>query len=147
MNKGFRILFALTILVLASLACNSVTGGSDTNDTGSVPSGAYLTNVHFSLDVDDTISTTVYRFDSDAFYCFFDLTDAPEGTVVKGTWVLLSAAGYQSDQVIDTAEVTGTDGNYSFQLTRTEEAWPVGFYKIDLYVDGILVESPGFEVK
>jgi hypothetical protein len=146
------ILIALSALLLASLACNAVTGPKPkeyyTTPTVEVaPDGPYIMNAHMSLDADDTVPTEVYKYTAPTFYCFFDLNDAPEGTVVKGTWVLLSAEGYQSQQVLDTAEITGTDGTYYFSLDNQKDTWPVGYYEIRLSVNGTLVESPGFQVK
>ena len=142
------VLLAVAVLVLASLACNAVTGGGDNpNDNGFSVTTANITNAHMASDVDDTQHSDVYSPSAPTFYCFFDLNNAPESTVVKGVWTLVSAEGYDSNSEIDSAEITGSDNTYYFSLDRSADAWPVGQYKVDLYVDGNMVETVEFEVQ
>ena len=145
------ILLAVVALLLASLACNAATGGGDDNtnsgDDGFSVTTANITNAHMARDLDDTDQTNVFSPSDPTFYCFFDLNNAPESTVVKGVWTLVSAEGYESNSEIDSAEVTGSDDYYYFSLDRSTDAWPVGSYKIDLYIDGNLVETLEFEVQ
>ena len=137
------VLSAVAALVLASLACNALTGGGD----GISVTTANITNAHMASDVDDTKQSNVYSTSVPTFYCFFDLNNAPDSTVVKGTWTLVSAEGYDSNSEIDSAEITGSDNTYYFSLDRSGDSWPVGKYKIDLYVDGKLVQTVEFEVQ
>jgi predicted small secreted protein len=147
------ILLAAVALLLASLACNAVGGGgndvdnTDDGDDGFSVTTANITDAHMARDVDDLDQTNVFSPTDPTFYCFFDLNNAPEGTVVKGVWTLVSAEGYDSNSEIDSAEVTGSDDYYYFSLDRSADAWPVGTYKIDLYIDGSLVETLDFEVQ
>jgi hypothetical protein len=115
-------------------------------DTLSVP---VIENAHLSVDSNDTQQTTFFLPSDKTFYCFFDLKYANENTVVKGVWVLVAAEGYSANSEIDSAEIKGGDDNYYFNLDRspTVDAWPVGTYRIDLYVNGIQVQAVTFEVK
>src|SRR5436190_22736266 len=102
-TKRISIWLAVLVLVLASLACNAVTGGGDntnststntqttnSNDNSSFSfTTANIQNAHLSPDVNDSASTTTYAPSAKTFYCFFDLKNAPEDTVVKGTWTLV----------------------------------------------------------
>jgi len=135
-NKKFlpSILF-IGILALAALAC------------GFSASTANITNAHMATDESDTTSTTVYAPDTATFYCFFDLNNAPDDTVVKGVWTLVSAEGYEDNSEIDSADITGGDESYYFSLDRAADAWPVGQYKIDLYINDKLVQTVNFEVQ
>ena len=130
------ILMAVAALLLASLACNALVGGP-----------LSLTNAHMASDVDDTKQSSVYSPSDPTFYCFFDLSNAPDSTVVKGVWTLVSAEGYDSNSEIDSAEITGGDNTYYFSLDRSGDAWPVGTYKIELYLNGSLVQTVEFEVQ
>jgi len=154
-NK-IMIMLAVVVLLLASLACNAVSGGDNTVDTpttnendnsGFSVTTANITNAHLSLDADDTIPTEGYSPSDSDFYCYFDLNNAPESTVVKGVWTLVSADGYESNSEIDSAEITGSDNTYFFSLGGGTDPWPLGTYKIDLYVDGNWVETIEFEVQ
>lgn len=135
LKKLFPVILFITVLVLASLACNL-------NATT-----ANITNAHLSSDKDDTQQTTVYAVDAPGFFCYFDLNNAPDSTVVKGTWTLVSAEGYEANSEIDSAEITGGSNTYYFSLDRSGDSWPVGKYKIDLYIDGKMVQTVEFEVQ
>jgi hypothetical protein len=165
-NK-FVVLFAVVALVLASLACSAITGGdttvnntinvnndnasndnaSNTNDGGISFSTANITNARLTSDKDGAKEVTSFAPADQYFYCYFKLNNAPDDTVVKGTWTLVSADGYSDNSEIDSAEVTGSDNTYYFSLSRSTDAWPVGKYKIDLYINGNLVQTIDFEVK
>lgn len=161
------VMLAIVVLILASLACSAVTGGggdsnntntssdtntntstdSNTNDDGFSFSTANITNVYLATDENATNQVTSYAPADQYFYCFFDLNNAPDDTVVKGVWTLVSADGYDSNSEIDSAEVTGSDNTYFFSLNRSTDAWPIGKYKIDLYLNGDLAETVEFEVQ
>jgi hypothetical protein len=128
-------LLFIAVLALSVLAC------------GFSASTANITNAHMATDESDTTSTTVYAPDTQTFYCFFDLNNAPDDTVVKGVWTLVSAEGYEANSEIDSAEITGSDESYYFSLDRAADTWPVGQYKIDLYINDNLVQTVNFEVQ
>lgn len=129
------VLLAVVVLVLASLACNF----SATT--------ANITNAHMASDENDTQQTTVYATNAPSFFCYFDLNNASDTTVVKGTWTAVSAEGLDPNYEIDSAEITGGDNTYSFSLGGSTDPWPVGKYKIDLYIDGKLAQTIEFEVQ
>ena len=154
-NK-IMIMLAVVVLLLASLACNAVSGGDNTSDnptttendnSGFSVTTANITNAHLASDESDTRTVTSYSPSDPGFYCYFDLNNAPDSTVVKGVWTLVSADGYESNSEIDSAEITGSDNTYYFSLGGGADAWPVGTYKIDLYIDGKLVETIEFKVQ
>ena len=129
--------FTLFVLVLLSavLACNFSA------------STANITNAHMATDESDSTPTTVYSPDTATFYCFYDLNNASADTVVRGVWTLVSAEGYEANSEIDSAEITGSDESYYFSLDRAADEWPIGQYKIDLYINNNLVETVEFQVQ
>lgn len=134
-KKWFRFVLFVVVLVLASVACEFSA------------STANISNVHLSLDEADTQRVTSYSPEAPAFYCYFDLNNAPDDTVVKGVWTLVSADGYDPNQEIDSADVTGSDDTYYFSLGGSTDPWPVGEYKIDLYLNGELIQTINFTVQ
>ena len=134
-NKFLPFFLLAIILMLSALACNFSA------------STANITNAHMSTDESDSTQTTVYSPNTATFYCFYDLNNAPEDTVVRGVWTLVAAEGFESNSEIDSAEITGSDDSYYFSLDRAADEWPVGQYKIDLYINGNLVETVNFEVQ
>jgi hypothetical protein len=134
-NKFSPFLLFVVVLIFASLACNFSA------------STANITNAHMATDASDTTQTTVYSRTDPTFFCFYDLNNAPDDTVVRGVWTLVSAEGFDANSEIDSAEITGSDDSYYFSLDRAADEWPVGQYKIDLYINGNLVETVEFEVQ
>jgi hypothetical protein len=134
-NKIFPIALMFIVLLLASIACEASA------------STANITNAHMAIDENDSAETTVYASSDPAFHCFFDLNNAPDETVVRGVWTLVEADGYESNQVIDEVEYTGSDDTVNLYLERGADEWPVGSYKIELYLNDELVETLEFEVQ
>ena len=134
-NKYRPFALLAAVLILASLACNFSA------------STANISNAHMATDESDSTQTTAYSPDAQTFYCFYDLKNAPDDTVVKGVWILVSAEGYEANSEIDSAEITGADDSYYFSLDRAAEAWPVGQYKIDLYINDKLSQTVEFQVQ
>lgn len=125
----------VTVLVLVSVACEFSA------------STANITNAHMATTEADTSQTSVYSPVDPTFYCFFELNNAPDDTVIRGVWTLIAAEGFSANSEIDSAEVTGGSEAYSFSLDRSVDEWPVGQYKIDLYLNGELAQTVNFEVK
>jgi hypothetical protein len=134
-TRFFRLVLFVLVLVLGTLACNFSV------------STANITKARMTTDEAGSQTTSAYSPSAQAFYCYFDLNNAPDDTVVKGTWTLVSADGYESNSEIDSANVTGSDNTYYFSLKRSADAWPVGQYKIDLYLNDKMVQTVPFEVK
>ena len=134
-SKLFRFTLFVVVLVLASLAC------------GFSASTANITNAYMAKDEAGEQKTSDYAPGDQSFYCYFDLNNAPDDTVVKSVWTLVSADGYESNSEIDTADITGGGNTYYFTLNRSADAWPVGKYKIDLYINDNLAQTLNFEVK
>jgi len=141
MNKKCSVLLALLTLVIATLACSFVTGGAE---------GVSLDNLRMAFDEDGNNPTTVFA-PSDIFYVVGDLNNAPAGTVVDAKWLAVQIEGYEPDELIyeqsisDFTEESFT-GTIYFQLSN-DSGWPVGEYKVDLYLDGNFVGSVPFSVQ
>jgi ABC-type glycerol-3-phosphate transport system substrate-binding protein len=133
-TRKFQILAAILVLMLAALAC----GGS--------VSTANISSAKMFADSEGTQETTVYAQDQ-PFYCIVELANAPEDTKLKAVWTAVEVEGEQPDLVIDEAEVTaGTDSVFTFDLTNNQ-LWPIGKYKVDLYLNDELDRTLEFEVQ
>lgn len=141
MKKIFPTILALLALLIASLACNFITGG---------PQAARLENLRMAFEEDGNSPTTVFA-PSDVFYVVGDLRNAPAGTVVEAKWIAAQIEGYEQDELIyeqsigDFSDESFT-GTIYFQLSN-DSGWPVGDYKVDIYLDGNFVESVPFRVQ
>jgi hypothetical protein len=140
MRKNQQALLALVALLIATLACNFVTGDA----------GVSLENLRMAFDEDGKNPTTVFT-PSDVCDVVGDLNNAPAGTVVKAEWLAVQIEGYETDELIyeqtisDFTEESFT-GLIFFQLSN-DSGWPVGEYKVDVYLDGTFVDSVPYSVQ
>jgi len=133
-TRKFQILIALLILAIATLAC----GGS--------VSTANISSAKMFADSEGTQETTVYAQDQ-PFYCIVELANAPDDTTLKAVWTAVEAEGTEPNLVIDDAEITaGNENVFTFDLTNNG-LWPIGKYKVDLYLNGELDRTLEFEVQ
>ena len=141
MKKKAPVLLALLVLLIATLACNLVAGD---------PEVLSLENLRMAFDEDGNNPTTVFA-PSDIFYVVGDLNNAPAGTLVDAKWLAVQIEGYEADELIyeqtisDFTEESFT-GSIYFQLSN-DNGWPVGDYKVDVYLDGNFVGSVPFSVQ
>jgi hypothetical protein len=135
-SKKLSILLAVIALIISTLAC-SLGGGE--------PS---LTNPRLSTDSEGVNTTTVYST-SDIFYAVADLSNVETGSVIDAKWYLVSAADYEAGE-IESSSLTIEDKSLytyvSFELTSTG-GWPVGEYKVELYLNGVLAHTMNFSVQ
>lgn len=135
-SKKFSVLLAVIALVISTLACSFGAGE---------PS---LTNPRMSTDSEGKNATTVYST-SDAFYAVADLSNVDTGSVVDAKWYLVSATDYDPGEIESTSLTIEDKSLYnyvSFELTSTS-GWPVGEYKVELYLNGTLAHTINFSVQ
>ena len=133
-RRNILILAAIVMLVLAALAC----GGSI--------STANITSAKMTTDSEGTQETSVYAQDQ-TFYCIVELANAPEDTKLKAVWTGVEIEGEQPNLLIDEVEMTaGNENVFTFNLTN-DQLWPVGKYKVDLYLNDKLDRTLEFEVQ
>jgi hypothetical protein len=129
-----QIMAAILIVILVTLAC----GGS--------VSTANISSAKMFADSEGTQETTVYAQDQ-PFYCIVELANAPDDTTLKAVWTAVEAEGTEPNLMIDDAEITaGNEDVFTFDLTNNG-LWPIGKYKVDLYLNGELDRTLEFEVQ
>jgi uncharacterized RDD family membrane protein YckC len=71
--------------------------------------------------------------------------DAAPGTRLRSDWIAVKAQGAPANYKIDSSEVTTAKGTnqVTFSFSKPTAGWPVGDYRIDLFVDG----KPATQVK
>lgn len=132
--KKSSILFAFTMLFISILACQ---GGSI--------STANISDAWLATDEKGDSRTTVFS-PSDTFNLFLELKNAPEDTALKVSWYAVKAEGEEANTLIHETEYKSSDDTIRFYLTN-DQAWPVGSYKVDVYLNGKLDKSLSFEVQ
>ncbi len=116
--------------VLITLAC------------GFSVSTANFKDAYMARDYAGNERTTTFA-QGDDFYCIVLLRNAPDDTKVKASWIAVEVEGEQPNTFID--DTTGDD-TLHFSLTNSN-LWPIGRYKVELYLNDKLERSLEFEVK
>jgi len=127
----------LAAVLLATLLSLLACGGSF--------STANIQRAWLSSDSSGAPETTEFSQD-ETFYCLVELANAPDETTLKAVWTALSAEGTDPNFLIDESELTSGDGTITFNLTN-DQLWPIGTYKVDLYLNGELDRALTFEVR
>ncbi|GAB4503197.1 MAG: hypothetical protein Fur0043_01890 [Anaerolineales bacterium] len=128
-----RLLLVLTVLVIAALAC----GGSF--------STANIANAYTTTDPNSGSPTTVFAQDQ-VFYAVVELKNAPNDTTVKAVWTAVNVEGVNPNTYIDEAVYTSGDSTITFNLSN-DGLWPLGQYKVDLYLNDTFDRTLSFEVR
>lgn len=132
-RRKFFILLGLVMLVLATVACEFSASTANIGD-------AWLSD-------NEDGGTRVTTFAQDAvFYTFVDLKNAPEDTTLKAVWIAVDAEGVDADYVINETEFTSGSNVVTFNLSNNN-LWPLGRYRVEIYLNGKLDKTLDFEVR
>jgi hypothetical protein len=132
-KTNIKFLAVFGVIVFASLAC------------GFSASTATIKDAYMAADQAGTQKTTTFAPDA-VFYAVVTLANAPSDTNVKAVWYAVNAVGTAANYKIDEVTTTTGDGVVPFTLTNNN-AWPVGTYKVELYLNDKLDKTLDFEVK
>ena len=132
----FLIIVAVLALALAATACNVSVNVSTAN----------IRSAKLSPNESGSPETTVFKQDDFTVYCLVKLANAPDTTVVKAVWIAVDVEGVEANTVIDEASVTSGDADLTFDLANNQP-WPVGKYKVDLYINDKFNRALEYQVK
>jgi len=124
---------AIFTIVLSILACNLSF------------STANIADAWMSTDEDGNNRNTVYNQDA-VFYAQIDLRNAPDDTKLKAVWSVVEAEDTQPNLVINETEFVSGSGQIHFELSNNI-LWPIGTYKVDIYLNDQLAKTLEFEVR
>ena len=129
----------LAVVLVALLGATLACGGEVSVST------AKVADAYMSTDEGGNDRTTVYAQDA-IFYAQVDLQNAPDDTVLKAVWTVVNAQDTDPGFIINETEyTTGSDLIY-FTLSNPD-LWPIGTYKVEIYLDGELVNTINFSVQ
>lgn len=132
-NNKLKILVIMVILVVVSLAC------------GFSASTANIKEAYLTADEGGTEKTTLYPQDA-VFYCIVQLANAPDDTSLKAVWTAVDAQDTEPNFKIDEVSITTGDGPVTFSLPN-DSLWPLGKYKVELFLNDDLKQTLDFEVQ
>ena len=132
-RKKLSIIFVLLTLLLISMACDFSA------------STANISEAYLSMNEDGSEETTVFAQD-EIIYCIVVLKNAPDETVVKAEWIAVDVENTEPNFVIDIVEITTGSDTLTFNLSNTG-LWPLGNYRVDIYLNEELTNSLDFSVQ
>lgn len=72
-----------------------------------------------------------------ALHCVVTLKKPAAGLVVRSVWIAADAAGLKDHKIVEKKLATGTRALDVFHFAaRLPRPWPVGRYRVELYVNG-----------
>ena len=135
MNKNkAKILFSVIGVLISSLSC-----------AGSF-STANIDSAWMATDESGNTPTAVFSQDA-VFFAMVDLKNASDETKLKAVWTAVDAEDTDPNFVITETEFTSGDGLIHFQLENTDFLWPIGQYKVDIYLNDALDQTLTFSVQ
>jgi hypothetical protein len=105
-----------------------------------------MQNLVLASDAEGKNATTVFT-PQDDFYLLGELTGAPGEVKLKAAWTAVAIEGYEPNSPIDSAYLNMENGPFTFYLKKSQAGWPVGKYKVDLYMDEQLYQTLEFQVE
>lgn len=80
----------------------------------------------------------VFNADTPKIFCSFKLSNAPPDTEIKAEWIYIEGEveGLNNFLIDDWSAITKGTHYISTSMTRPDDGWPRGEYKVALYIDG-----------
>jgi len=100
-------------------------------------------------DSDDGDATESFATDTPQIVVTAHLVDVASGSKLTGTWIAEDTGGAAPPNYkIDSADVTAGSimNTVTFRLSKPNAGWPVGTYRVDMYIDGKPAGAAHFKV-
>jgi hypothetical protein len=157
---------AIGLLIFVVMACNlgkKVNTNSNTNNSNSysnnnsnsntevdLGSGAYIKEIHMAKD--DGNGNPGDETDSFApgdrtIHCVASLKQAKSGTDMRFSWWIVDADGSKNQKVKDIDYKTRALENIVHGHLTLPQDWPVGKYKVQIYVNGDLDKTAFYSIQ
>jgi hypothetical protein len=110
-------------------------------------SNAKIENIYLARDQNGSDATTVYGI-KENFFLIGDLVGAPEaGAQLMVTWTAVKVEGGAAEnQQIDTYDEKLQNNTFWVSLVPNTGEWPIGQYKVEVSLNGSLVDTRNFIV-
>lgn len=133
-SSRFFVVGTVALILLLAAACEFSASTANIRD-------AYMVR-----DVNGQREKTTTFAQDENFYCIVELANAPDDTTMKAAWYVVDVEGVEANYFIDEAEIAQGDGEITFDLTN-DALWPIGIYRVDLFLNGEANRSLEFEVQ
>lgn len=133
-KKQSFIIMLIAALTLVTLAC------------GGTISTANIKSARLSVNESGRPEMTTFNQDDLTIYCVITLANAPDSTVVKTSWIAADVEGVDLNTLIDETELTSGDGELYFNIANNQ-LWPLGQYKVEIYLNDKLDRTLEYQVQ
>lgn len=126
---------SLSIVILFIISCSFSTANISSADLAKIlPDGK-----------SEKVGSTFHPADG-PFHLLVVVANAPEGTKVKASWFTLESTDSKGTLIDEKEIILGNETDVDFNLSLPRP-WPVGKYKVDLFLNGKLDRSIPFKVE
>ena len=140
---------AAGLLVFVVLACN-LSKNSNSNSTTSTSSSNAIKEIHMAKDDGNGApgaETESFESGDRTVHCVATLSEAKSGTQMKFSWWIVDAGGSKDEKIKDIDYTTGTLENVIHGHLTLPKDWPVGKYKVQVYVNGELDKTVSYSIR
>ena len=152
---------AVGLMLFAVLACNlgkkstnvSTNKPAETESPGSEAastSTGVLTDVHMARDDgkgDPGETTATFDGEDRTIHCVTKLKEPKAGTKMKFSWFIVEAGDFKNEKVKEIDYTTrGLEDVVHGHVTLPRD-WPVGKYKVEVYINGNLEQTVNYTVE
>lgn len=115
----------------------------------SAQSGPRFASVILTDDEASKTEKTVFAPDTPRVYVVFTMANAPQGTVIKSVWIAEKTEVADPNTTLDEATLTmgGAQNSGRFWYSRPTNGWPVGEYRVDLFIGERQAETRRFKIE
>ncbi len=155
---------AIGLLVFVVLACsfgkntnsnvnsnsNATASNSNAGDGGEQGSGAAINEIHMAKDDgngDPGDQTDSFAPGDRTIHCVAKLKQAKSGTAMKFSWWIVDADGSKNQKIKEIDYKTHALENVVHGHLTLPQDWPVGKYKVQIYVNGDLDRTVLYSVR
>ena len=121
------------LLVFAVLDCHFSTN-SNSNSSGAI------SEIHMAKDNNGSPGdeTNTFAPGDHTVHCLAKLNGPKEGTKIKFAWWIVDAGGTKNEKIKEIDYTTSAEDNILHGHLTVPRDWPVGKYKCEIYVNGVL---------
>ena len=100
-------------------------------------------------DNEDGDAAVTFAPDAPKIYMHIELLDWDKDAAVSGAWIAEKVEGAPPNYTIDTSAVEAKSGfkELTLSLSKPNNGWPVGSYRVEVSVDGKKVKTEHFTVE
>ena len=145
-----RVMRAGALIITLLLAAGGVWGGIFLRETPATTAGGVTASLALAVSPNHAPinPTTVFSPEAKAMYVAFRVPQAAPGSRLRAVWstINVGAAAPPNTQIAESTLVLPGPSPGSFRFSRGPQPWPTGDYRVDLYLNDVLVITIPYKV-